>query len=292
MIYNLRSKVSVIFLCDYFSINRSWFYKWLQKRETVSNFNSKYVICSEIKKSFEESDKTYGSPRVYDDLVEKGFKVSENTVAKYMREMGLNARLKKKYRVMTTDSNHSHSVAERLFKTEDQGSHPRKPGEVLAGDITYLRLSKNSFVYLAVVLDLYNREVIGWSMSKSLKTRLVIDALHMATTKVGPNAEVIFHSDRGVQYASKAYKNFLKNQDIKPSMSRRGNCYDNAFVESFFSSLKKEKIYRNKDLNTEEKMKTAVFEYIETWYNTKRKHSSLDMMSPIKYKQVNQNMNF
>lgn len=137
-----------------------------------------------------------------------------------------------------------------------------------------------------MVLDLYNREVVGWSMGRSLETRLVLDALHAAMKKISSDAEVIFHSDRGVQYASTAYRNFLKNKNIKPSMSRKGNCYDNAYVESFFSSLKKEKIYRL-NLKTEGEMKQAVFEYIETWYNAKRRHSSLDMMSPINYKHFN-----
>ena len=188
---------------------------------------------------------------------------------------------------MTTDSNHSHPVAERLFKTEEEGCLPTGPGEVLAGDITYLKLGRHDHVYLAIVLDLFNREVLGWSMSRSLETRIVLDALHMAMRKVGPDAEVIFHSDRGVQYASKAYRNFLKNLNIKPSMSRKGNCYDNAYVESFFSSLKKEKIYRVNP-KTESEMKLSVFEYIETWYNAKRKHSKLGMQSPIQYKLNNQ----
>lgn len=286
MIYKLKNKISIKFLCNYFGISRAWFYKWSRQRNDVSNFNSKYNICAEIKKIFDLSDKTYGSPRMHAELLSNGYSVSENTVAKYMSEMGLDARLKKKYRVMTTDSKHNHPIAERLFKTEDSDCLPDKPGELLAGDITYLKLSKHNHVYLAVVLDLYNREVVGWSMGRSLETRLVLDALHAAMKKISSDAEVIFHSDRGVQYASTAYRNFLKNKNIKPSMSRKGNCYDNAYVESFFSSLKKEKIYRL-NLKTEGEMKQAVFEYIETWYNAKRRHSSLDMMSPINYKHFN-----
>ncbi len=200
-----------------------------------------------------------------------------------MGEMGLNARLKKKYRVMTTDSNHAHAIAPRLFKTEDEHCLPTKPGTVLAGDITYLKLSKHNHVYLAVVLDLYNREVVGWSMSLSLDTRVVMDALHGAIKKTNPDAEVIFHSDRGVQYASDAYRKFLRNQKIKPSMSRKGNCYDNAYVESFFSSLKKEWVYRQNP-ETEDAMRACVFNYIEAWYNAKRRHSSLDYMSPLNYR--------
>ncbi len=137
-----------------------------------------------------------------------------------------------------------------------------------------------------MVLDLFNREVVGWSMGNSLETSLVLRALDGAMKVVGPDAEVIFHSDRGSQYASKAYRNFLKNKNIKPSMSRRGNCYDNAYVESWFSSLKKEWIYRNW-YSTEAGLKALVFEYIEVWYNKKRKHSSLANQSPEKYKLTN-----
>jgi len=137
-----------------------------------------------------------------------------------------------------------------------------------------------------VVLDLFNREVVGWSMGRSLETSLVLRALDNAMKKVGSDAEIIFHSDRGSQYASKAYRNFLKNKNIKPSMSRSGNCYDNAYVESWFSSLKKEWIYRS-NYSTEAELKALVFEYIEVWYNKKRKHSSLGNQSPEKYKLAN-----
>lgn len=287
MIYKEKDNLSVTYLCNHLGVTRAWYYKWLKSRKCVSTLTPKAKILEEIKKSHYRSDKTYGSPRVYDDLIEKGYSISENTVAKYMRELGLDARLKKKYRVMTTDSNHSHPIAERLFKTEEEDCLPTGPGEVLAGDITYLKLGRHDHVYLAVVLDLFNREVLGWSMSRSLETRLVLDALHMAMRKVGPDALTIFHSDRGVQYASKAYRRFLKNKKIKPSMSRKGNCYDNAYVESFFSSLKKEKIYRVNP-KTESEMKLSVFEYIEAWYNAKRKHSKLGMLSPIQYKLNNQ----
>ncbi len=250
-----------------------------------SQFVKKEKICEAIKQFFEASKSTYGSPRIYDDLIDAGFLVSENTVAKYMSELGLDARLKKKYRVQTTDSNHNHPIAPRLFKVEDEHSLPSKPGELLAGEITYLRLG-NKFIYLAVVIDLFNREVLGWSMSHSLETSLVLKALNSAMEKVGPDAKVIFHSDRGSQYASTAYRKFLKNKNIKPSMSRKGNCYDNAYVESWFSSLKKEWIYRN-HYSTETELKALVFEYIEIWYNKKRKHSSLGYMSPVMYKLQN-----
>ena len=284
MIKKLSSRVPVHFLCRYFSLSRSHYYKWKKGLET-SRARRKKVICKIIRESFIGSKKTYGSPRVFDDLQELGIKVSENTVAKYMKEMGLDARLKKKFRVVTTDSKHSYPIAPRLFETEKHDP-PSQPGKVLAGDITYLRLGK-VFIYLAVVMDLYNREILGWSMSWSLETKVVLDALEMAMKKVGPDAEIIFHSDRGSQYASEAYRRMLKNKNVKPSMSRKGNCYDNAYVESWFSSLKKEWIYRN-TYKTAAELRTLVFEYIETWYNKKRKHSSLGNLSPVMYKNKNQ----
>lgn len=282
MISELPETIPIQVKCDYFGVSTSGFYRWKNSTEPVT-FKNKEKIKDEIKRVFEESKSTYGSPRVYEELKSKNIIVSENTVAKYMKEMGLDARLKKKFKVQTTDSNHNFPIAPRLFKTEDDHTLPKKPGEVLAGDITYLRLGSGRFLYLAVVLDLFNREVVGWSMGESLETTLVLQALDMAMRKVGPDAEVIFHSDRGSQYASKAYRNFLKNKDIKPSMSRRGNCYDNAYVESWFSSLKKEWIYRRK-YNGIRELKAIVFEYIEVWYNRKRRHSSLGFLSPIEYK--------
>ena len=230
------------YLVRHFSVSASGFYSW-SKRFTGYRFLRKEEVTSKILEIFEESKGTYGSPRIYSSLQDEGIVVSPNTVAKYMRELGLDARLRKKYRVLTTDSNHEYPIAPRLFKTEE--SHlPQGPGELLAGDITYLRLGKN-FLYLSVVLDLFNREVVGWSMGKSLETGLVLNSLDMAMRAVGPAAEIIFHSDRGSQYASEAYRKMLKRGNIKASMSRKGNCYDNAYVESWFSGLKKEWIYRN-----------------------------------------------
>ncbi len=277
MIHSIRrnaiKKIPVKFLCKYFGTSSSGYYSWLKKSEGIS-FVKKEKICENIRDCFKASNSTYGSPRIY--------LVSENTVSKYMREMGMDARLKKKFRVQTTDSNHNDPIASRIFKVEEEHSMPTRKGKLLAGDITYLRLG-HTFLYLAVVLDLYNREVVGWSIGNSLETSLVLRALDMAMKKVGPDAEIIFHSDRGSQYASRAYRNFMKHRNIKPSMSRRGNCYDNAYVESWFSSLKKEWIYRRK-YSTASQLKALVFEYIEVWYNRKRKHSSLGYRSPEEYK--------
>lgn len=285
MISAIRSEseaISVEFLCRYFGVSRSGFYYWKQSGNSVQ-FVKKDSICKAIKESFEVSRNTYGSPRIWRDLREAGYSVSENTVAKYMAEMGLDARLKKRFRVQTTDSDHPGPIADRLFKVEDHQTLPVGPGQVLAGDITYIRLGA-SFLYLAVVIDIYTREVVGWSMGRSLHTRLVIDALAMAMKRLGPDVEVIFHSDRGSQYASEAYRRLCKNQSITLSMSRRGNCYDNAYAESWFSSLKKECLYRSV-YRTEAQLRSLVFDYIEVWYNRQRRHSALDYLSPLEFKE-------
>lgn len=272
------------FLFYYFGVSSSGFFDW-KKKKGLSHLTSKSKVQDHIKEIFKDSKGTYGSPRVHAELLERKVQVSENTVAKYMKELGLNADRNPKYRVMTTDSNHSDPIAERVFKAEEENALPSAPGKILAGDITYLKLSKYHHIYLTVVIDLFNREIVGWAMGQSLETSLITRALEAAMHVVGPEAEVIFHSDRGSQYASEAYRKLLKNNEVTPSMSRKGNCYDNAYVESFFASLKKEWIYRV-DYQTEEELRNLVFEYIEIWYNRKRRHSSLGFLSPVNYKKL------
>lgn len=286
MIAAIRSeteRIPIEFLCSYFGVSRSGYYHWRKANNSV-HFVKKQSICEAIRKIFDDSKGTYGSPRVWRELKENGYAVSENTVAKYMVELGLDARLKKRFKVQTTDSNHSGPIAERLFKVENHNTMPSAPGQVLAGDITYLKLG-SSFLYLAVVIDIFTREVVGWSMSRSLQTKIVIDALDAAMKRLGPDVEIMFHSDRGCQYASEAYRKLCKDKNIVLSMSRRGNCYDNAYVEPWFSSLKKECLYRS-EYTTETQLKALIFDYIEVWYNRRRKHSALDYMSPVQFKEV------
>lgn len=276
-------EVPTAFLCHHFGVSKSGYYAWKRPKGSI-RFVKKEDICAAIRKSFSDSHGTYGSPRIYDELKGKGFQVSENTVAKYMTEMGLDARLKKKFRVQTTNSNHDGPIADRLLRVEEEYTLPTAPEQVLAGDITYLRLGQ-AFIYLAVVIDIFTREVVGWSMSRSLETKIVLDALSAAMANTTPDAEVIFHSDRGSQYASEAYRKLCSGNGVLPSMSRKGNCYDNCYVESWFSSLKKEWIYR-KPYSTEEELRALVFEYIEIWYNRERKHSALGYLSPRQYREV------
>lgn len=279
MINSLIGQVPIGFMCHYFKVSRSGFYAW----KIQSSTDSRHEAFELIKSIFDQSKGTYGSPRIQKELLSRGHRLSPNTVAKYMKILGLDARLKKRFRVKTTDSNHSGPIADRVFKSEEK--LPDKPFEVLAGDITYLRLG-SGFLYLAVVIDLFNREVVGWSISRSLSSSIVVDATKMTLMKCKKSTRFIFHSDRGSQYASEVFRVLLSKRELTPSMSRRGNCYDNCYVESWFKSLKSEWVYRH-SYKTEEELRALVFEYIETWYNTKRRHSSLDYLSPKQYKNRN-----
>jgi putative transposase len=180
---------------------------------------------------------------------------------------------------MTTDSKHTKRIAPRVFKTED--FNVKGPNDVWAGDTTYLRFGVR-FFYLSGVLDLFTRKFVGWSISDTIGAVGMSEALRKPFSREGSHAGIVFHSDRGIQFASEEFRNLLEGKQAIPSLSRKGNCYDNAFVETFFKTLKSEQIYREK-FETEEKLKSAVFDYIETWYNRKRLHSSLGYLSPMEY---------
>lgn len=197
-----------------------------------------------------------------------------------MRDIGLYPKNTKKFKSKTTDSNHDGQFSPRIFKSEEYIG--KAPNEIWAGDITYLPAG-GKFYYLSVVLDLFNREVIGWSLDKSLSADGVITALKNAILSQGSDSKIIFHSDRGVQYSSKRFRTLLNGQEMIPSMSRKGNCYDNCYVESFFKILKTE-IFNMNIILTEKNIHTEIFRYIEVWYNRRRMHSSLSYKSPLDFK--------
>jgi transposase InsO family protein len=229
-----------------------------------------------IKQVFSESKGTYGSPRITANLKRQGYLVSKPRVAKLMRKSGLRSKTKKKYRV-TTDSNHGYSISKNHLS---RNFKPKELNETWVSDITYIKTGQG-WLYLTTVIDLFDRQVIGWALSKSLFAKeTIIPAWNMALSKRSIDKPLIFHSDRGVQYASKEFRKQLKaNCLIVQSMSRKGNCWDNAVAESFFKTLKSELIY-HEDYKMIEEAKTAVFEYIETWYNNRRLHSSLNYKTP------------
>lgn len=256
-------------MCQILKVSRNAYYRWLRKGEGPR-------LCFQIKlekvitEEFHNAKERYGSPRLTLE-VNNRMKVSRPTVAKYMKRMGLRCRYAKKYKV-TTDSKHDYKVADNLL---DRHFKVEKPGLAYVSDITYIPLS-SGFLYLTTVIDLFDRKPIGWSISKGMTAEeTVLPALKMALASRMKNSKLIFHSDRCVQYACNATVNFLKSFNITQSMSRKGNCWDNAVAESFFKSLKMELLYGNKKDNYDN-TKLAIFEYLEVWYNRKRRHSALN----------------
>ena len=276
----MSAKMSISFLCDYLGVSRSSYYRRL--RGPTPRQIRKRDIHSKIGVLFSRSNASYGPTRMTKELFRSfDFKTSKNTVSKYMKEIGLQKKRKRRFKVITTNSNHQNPIAPRLFKTTE--TKLLKPAQVLAGDITYLRLGK-SFLFLAIVMDLFTRKIVGWSISKHLGSSVVEDAMQMAlnNTKNFRDKNTIFLSDRGVQYSSRSFRKILCKNNILQSMSRKGNCYDNAHVESWFKSLKYEWI-KNSEYQTESQLRSLVFEYIELWYNKKRLHSSIGFLPPVEY---------
>ena len=239
-----------------------------------------------IEKTFEDSKGTYGSPRIHKKLQQDGHRVGENTVANLMAIEGLRAKIKRGFRPKTTRNNPNERKSPRVFKIEKDVAV--RPNQFWASDLTYIPTEKDGFVYLVTVMDLYNREVKGWNLDKTMKAENTKDALLMAIKATpGPLDALVFHSDQGVQYCAKIVRDRLDILNITQSMSRKGNCYDNAFAESFFSTLKTE-IGREKFKDLED-TKREIFKYI-AWYNKERLHSSLGYLSPMDYSRHNRHV--
>lgn len=217
-----------------------------------------------------------------DELVSRGHTVSENTVARLMRAHGLRAAVSRKFRV-TTDSKHSLPVAENVL---DREFAQESADRVWVSDITYI-WTREGWLYLACVLDAYSRKIVGWSMQERMTKELVLDALRMALGRRRPDSagELLHHSDRGSQYASAAYRELLREENITCSMSRKGNCWDNALMESFFATLKKERVYQENYV-TRSEARASVFDYIERFYNRVRRHSALGNVSPEQFEEA------
>lgn len=234
-----------------------------------------------IEQIFENSKRRYGAPRVYRALIAQGIKITQSTVSRWMKGAGLQAKMKRKFRLVTTDSNHKLSVATNVLNRHFMA---KGPGEVLTSDITYIPTGEG-WLYLAITLDLGTRKAAGWSMSETMTEKLVSDALTMAIGRVNLRPGAIHHSDRGSQYASDKFQQLLEKNKLTPSMSRKGNCWDNAPTESFFHSLKTELVYFE-NYQTREEAKNSIFEYIEVFYNRQRLHSSLNYKTPVDYEKT------
>lgn len=265
-------------MCRALEVSRSGFYAWRVRPASRLSVKTRLLV-DRIKAVHEKSRKTYGSPRVHMQLVAEGESLSRGRVERLMRANGIRAKQKRKF-VATTDSKHDLPVAENILEREFR---VEEPNTVWSSDITYIPTDEG-WLYLAGVLDLCSRTAVGWSMSETLEKRLVLDALKMAYRRRRPGKGLLHHSDRGSQYASDDYGNLLKSYDMRMSMSRKGDCWDNAVMESFFGTLKKELVHHRK-YRTRAEARQDIFEFIEVFYNRERLHSSLGYMSPAAYEE-------
>jgi len=271
-------------MCHVLEVSRSSFYDFLQDKQSKRSINNQYIL-KEIEACFLESKQTYGSPRITSCLNDKGIKVSEVTVAKLMKKNHIKSITRKKF-IATTNSEHNYSISKNVL---DRNFTVKEPSQAWVSDITYVP-TQEGWVYLTTIIDLFDRKVIGRSISDKMDAKsTVISALEDAIKKRTIYLNTIFHSDRGVQYASNEFRNLLGQFTKVQSMSRKGNCWDNAVAESFFSSFKKECI-RKTTFFSKKVAKQEVLSYIDNWYNTKRKHSSLGYKSPLEF-EINYRIN-
>lgn len=267
---------SVVRMCSVLNVSKSGYYNWLKNKRKVPSKAQLYrqELKQKIRQFFHESFGTYGAPRIHKDLLDADYIVSEKTVGRYMKQLGLRAIPTKKF-IQTTDSAHPFRIYKNILK---QAFEVESPNEVWVSDITYI-WTPEGWVYLIVILDLYARKVIGWQLAENMRKEQAVEALEMALALRKPPKGWIHHSDRGSQYASNAYIALLEFHGAQISMSGKGNPYDNACVESFFATLKKELVYRRK-IQTKAEAIEMIRWYITVRYNEKRRHSSNSYVSP------------
>ena len=274
-----KANFPVALMCRVLKVSRSGYYAWRERKPSDRAVENER-LTAKIVEVHKESRQTYGSPRVHAELVAQGFEVSRNLVARLMREQGIVGRRKPRFR-KTTDSDHKLPVAKNLL---DRQFTVDEPDTAWVADITYI-WTQQGWLYLAVIIDLFSRRVVGWSMADHMRTELVLDALSAALgSRVPSLSGLLFHSDRGSVYASGDYQEALDSSGITCSMSRRRNCWDNAVAESFFSTLKTELVHRVIFL-TRKSAHGAIAEWIEIFYNGKRRHSSLGYATPLETEQ-------
>jgi putative transposase len=274
-----RGRWPVRLMCRVLCVSPGGYYDWRGRPQSMRDGKRDALVVA-IEAAHGEVKGRYGSPRIHAELVARGMPCCVNTVARLMREKGIAAKTKRKFRC-TTDSHHGHPVAENIVNRQFE---PSAVNQIWSADITYVPTGEG-WLYLAAVEDLYSRRIVGWSMGSRIDSRLVVDALEMAVAQRLPGASLVAHSDRGSQYASEHYQRLLSGHGITCSMSRRGNCWDNAPMESFFASLKKE-LTHDENYTTREEARASIFEYIEIFFNRVRRHSSLGYMSPSEYEQA------
>jgi transposase InsO family protein len=274
-----RERWPVRLMCRILDVSAAGYYDWRGRPRSAKTQRREALVVA-IKAIHGEVKARYGSPRMHTELVARGQSCCVKTVARLMRLNGIAAKTKRKFRC-TTDSNHAHPVAENIV---DRDFNPKAANRIWTADITYISTAEG-WLYLAVVEDLYSRQIVGWSMGERIDSRLVVDALGMALAGRLPGEGLVAHSDRGSQYASEHYQGLLARHGITCSMSRRANCWDNSPMESFFASLKKELVHDEK-YATRAEARASLFEYIEMFYNRIRRHSSLGYKSPVEYERA------
>ncbi len=274
-----QATFSVSRMCRVFGVSRSGFYEWLSRPESAHK-QADRCLAGEIKQTFEENRQTYGTRRIQDALRDQGQRVSRDRIGRLMAQQGLRCKTRRRFRA-TTNSNHRLPVAPNHLNRQFQAAEPDR---AYVGDITYVATGEG-WLYLAVFLDLFSRQVVGWAMSAWMTADLVVDALRMARWRRRPGKGLLVHSDRGSQYASGRFQALLSEHGYVCSMSRKGNCWDNAPAESFFHTLKTELIHHRR-FETREQAKQEIFEYIEVFYNRQRKHSTLGYRTPVEFDQL------
>lgn len=269
---------SISLMCRVLDVNRGGYYRW-KDRELSDTSKRRALMEEKVMETFEAFEACYGSRRIASELEALGFKCSVNYVADIMKSRAIKARNGKGF-IYRHHSLTMHNVADNLMWRDFKA---KKPNEKWTSDITYIWV-ENRWIYLATVMDLFSRKIIGWALDTSMTVALAEKALQMALDRRGHPADVILHSDRGVQYRSQSYVDFVERKGLKASMSRKGNCWDNAPMESFFSRLKVELIYA-RNYQTMNEAKAGIFEYIEIFYNRKRRDSANDNLSPAEYEE-------
>jgi putative transposase len=273
----MAAEYQITELCETLEVSRSGYYAWRERRPGRRAVENE-LLRGKLRELFEQNRRVYGSPRLTVSLRREGWRCSRNRVARHMRCLGLRARQKKAFKPKTTDSRHSQPIAPNRLK---EVGRPVGVDRVWVSDITYVATGQG-WVYLAGVMDLCSRKIVGWACADHMKTTLVQEALGQAVAGRRPEAGLLHHSDRGCQYASEDYRARLRQIKSLPSMSAAGNCYDNAAMESFWSTLKTEWLHQHSFQNRQQ-AELAIFDYIETFYNPKRLHSALGYQSPVEF---------
>jgi transposase InsO family protein len=266
-------------LCEALEVSSSGYYDWFNRQtQPGPRAQANAQLLEQIVRIHQDSRQTYGSPRIQVELGKAGRSHGRNRIARLMRQQGLCGRAKGRFRIQTTDSNHDQPIAPNRLAALPA---PSAPNQIWVADITYIP-TQEGWLYLAGIMDFYSRRIVGWAMDQNIDTQLVLSAWNMALTHRQPAPQLVFHSDRGCQYASADFRHALAQRNALPSMSRKACCYDNAAMESFWSTLKQELVYRG-CFKTRSQARQAIFDFIEVFYNRRRLHSALNYLCPLDF---------